>query len=193
MSSTTLNQDEINEGIIEIFNECLLEKFIDEIDDMFWFSNHLELREWIDDVPIQEIFNSGYDNILEEHNKSYTLDFKTSINLLKYIKEELVNNYGSEDVFCNMFDEDENSETKIINMYAYFYIKEEWTFNNPWDYLLVDKMRNIAKYNFHKKKYNKLINLYEKLDKKTKQKKTIIKILNEKFNTDILQNIICAY
>ncbi len=151
MSSTTLNQDEINEGIIEIFNECLLEKFIDEIDDMFWFSNHLELREWIDDVPIQEIFNSGYDNILEEHNKSYTLDFKTSINLLKYIKEELVNNYGSEDVFCNMFDEDENTETKIINMYAYFYIRNEWSFNDPWDYLLVDKMRNIAKYNFHKK------------------------------------------
>jgi len=190
MSSTTLNQDEINEGIIEIFNECLLEKFIDEIDDMFWFSNHLELREWIDDVPIQEIFNSGYDNILEEHNKSYTLDFKTSINLLKYIKEELVNNYGSEDVFCNMFDEDENTETKIINMYAYFYIRNEWSFNDPWDYLLVDKMRNIAKYNFHKKKHNKLINLYEKLDKKNKQKKTIIKILNDKFDTDILQTIL---
>ncbi len=192
MSSTTLNQDEINEGIIEIFNECLLEKFIDEIDDMFWFSNHLELREWIDDVPIQEIFNSGYDNILEEHNKSYTLDFKTSINLLKYIKEELVNNYGSEDVFCNMFDEDENSETKIINMYAYFYIKEEWCFIQG-GFIFLDKMRNIAKYNFHKKKYNKLINLYEKLDKKNKQKKTIIKILNDKFHTDIIQNIICAY
>jgi len=192
MSSTTLNQDEINEGIIEIFNECLLEKFIDEIDDMFWFSNHLELREWIDDVPIQEIFNSGYDNILEEHNKSYTLDFKTSINLLKYIKEELVNNYGSEDVFCNMFDEDENSETKIINMYAYFYIKEEWCFIQG-GFIFLDKMRNIAKYNFHKKKYNKLINLYEKLNKKNKQKKTIIKILNDKFHTDIIQNIICAY
>jgi len=192
MSSTTLNQDEINEGIIEIFNECLLEKFIDEIDDMFWFSNHQQLREWIDDVPIQEIFNSGYDNILEEHNKSYTLDFKTSINLLKYIKEELVNNYGSEDVFCNMFDEDENSETKIINMYAYFYIKEEWCFIQG-GFIFLDKMRNIAKYNFHKKKYNKLINLYEKLDKKNKQKKTIIKILNDKFHTDIIQNIICAY
>jgi len=192
MSYTTSNQDDIDNNINEIFNECLLEKFIDEIDDMFWFSNHLELREWIDDVPIQEIFNSGYDNILEEHNKSYTLDFKTSINLLKYIKEELVNNYGSEDVFCNMFDEDENSETKIINMYAYFYIKEEWCFIQG-GFIFLDKMRNIAKYNFHKKKYNKLINLYEKLDKKNKQKKTIIKILNDKFHTDIKQNIICAY
>jgi len=91
-----------------------------------------------------------------------------------------------------MFDEDENTETKIINMYAYFYIKEEWCFIQG-GFIFLDKMRNIAKYNFHKKKYNKLINLYEKLDKKNKQKKTIIKILNDKFHTDIIQNIICAY
>ena len=39
----------------------------------------------------------------------------------------------------------------------------------------------------------KLINLCEKLDKLNKQKNTISKILNNKFDTDIIQNIIDCY
>jgi hypothetical protein len=50
-----------------------------------------------------------------------------------------------------------------------------------------------CKYNLHKNKHSGLINLYTKLDIKTKQKKTISKILNNKFDMDILQNILDCY
>jgi len=204
MSSTTFNQDDIDNNINEIFTECLIQNFIDTIDcdyiDWYEFNSYENYCEYFEDNFIDNVFNAphrGDSNIFYYYDKDYTLDFKTSIILLKYIKYELVDNFNCEESFCNIFDDDVNSQTKIINNYAYFYIRENW--KDIYDSELTDNwlitkiIRNIAKYNFHKNKHNKLINLYEKLDKKNKQKKTIIKILNEKFDTDIIQNIISAY
>tara|TARA_R110002050_G_C8835243_1_gene505532 strand:+ start:554 stop:1132 length:579 start_codon:yes stop_codon:yes gene_type:complete len=189
--STTSNQDDIDNNIYEIFTNSLVEEFIDTVDCDIWYNFYMEddVYDYIRAEFIENTFNSGYDNILEEYNKSYTLDFKTSIRLLKFIKEELVDNYESEENFCNMFNDRVDSETKIINQYAYWYIMQNWCDNN----LIIKIFKNIYKYNSRKNKHNKLINLYTKLDIKNKQKKTIIKILNDKFDTDILQNIICAY
>jgi len=189
--STTSNQDDIDNNIYEIFTNSLVEEFIDTVDCDIWYNFYMEddVYDYIREDIIENTFNSGYDNILEEYNKSYTLDFKTSIRLLKFIKEELVDNYESEENFCNMFNDRVDSETKIINHYAYWYIMQNWCDNN----LIIKIFKNIYKYNSCKSKHNKLINLYTKLDIKNKQKKTIIKILNDKFDTDILQNIICAY
>ena len=203
MSSTTFNQDDINDNINEIFTECLIEDFIDTIDcdyfDWYKFNSEEEYYEYFEDKFIDEVFNTPYrdDNIFYHYDKDYTLDFKTSIKLLKYIKLWCVDNCSMGDEFSSIFDDDVNSETKIINNYAYWYIRENW--RDIYDCELTDKWlitkiyRNIAKYNLHKNKHNKLINLYEKLDKKNKQKKTIIKILDEKFDTDIIQNIISVY
>lgn len=199
MSSTTFNQDDIINNINEIFTECLIQDFIDTIgfDDWYEFDDYDKWYEYFEEDVIEPVFNRTYGNILENHNKSYTLDFKTSIKLLNYIKEHLVDNADGGDIFCDMFDEDVNSEIKIINMYAYWYIRYEW--NDIYKYKLTDNwliiriFKKIANYNYYKNKHNKLINLYEKLDKKNKQKKTISKILNNKFDTDIIQNIICAY
>jgi len=185
------NMYDIEVGIDEIFTNSLVDDFMDTVDRDIWynFDNEGDFCDYIREDIIENTFNRGYNNILEEYNKSYTLDFKTSIRLLKYIKEWLVDNYESEDIFCDMFNYRIDNEAKIINQYAYWYIKENWCDND----LIIIIFKNIAKYNFHKNKHNKLINLYTKLDKKNKQKKTIIRILNDKFDTDILQNIICAY
>jgi hypothetical protein len=185
----------IDEGIVEIFCNSLVDDFMDSVDRDIWynFDNEGDYIEYIREDIIEITFNRGYNNILEEYNKSYTLDFKTSIRLLKLIKEWLVDNYDSEDIFCDMFNDNVDSETKIINQYAYWYIRDNWYNDGNGTDLIIKIFRNIAKYNSHKNKHNKLINLYTKLDKKNKQKKTIIRILNDKFDTDILQNIICAY
>ena len=53
--------------------------------------------------------------------------------------------------------------------------------------------KNIYKTERNNKKHNKLIKFYNKLERKNKQKKTIIKILDSKFNQDIIQNIISVY
>lgn len=203
MSSTTFNQDDIDNNINEIFTECLIQNFIDTIDcdyyDWYKFNNEDSWYEYFEHNFIDNVFNN-YDrnyNIFDYHNKDYTLDFKTSIKLLKCIKYQLVDNFNCEESFYNMFDEDVNSEKKIIDNYAYFYIRENWRdiyvseLTDKWKITKIFK--NIAKYNFHKNKHNKLINLYEKLNRKNKQKKTIIKILNDKFDIDIIQNIISVY
>ena len=196
-------QDEIDEGIVEIFTNSLVEEFIDSVnnDNWCWLICREDYYDYIREGIIEPVFNTGYNNILKEYNKSYTLDFKTSIKLLKFIKQELVDDYEGGDIFCDMFKGGVDSETKIINQYAYWWIKYirlengyYWV-NEYYDdmKLIVKIFINIAKYNFNNNKHNKLINLYTKLDIKNKQKKTIIKILNNKFDTDILQNIICAY
>ncbi len=202
MSSTTLNHDDIDNNINEIFTECLIENFTettkyDYIDDWYKFDNEDDYYEYFEGNFIENVFNKRYDNIFYMYDKDYTLDFKTSIKLLKYIKAQLVDDFDSGDIFCDMFNDRVDSETKIINHYAYWYIRENWGMileDRKTDNWKITKIfKNIAKYNFHKNNHNKLINLYEKLDKKNKQKKTIIKILDEKFNTDIIQNIISAY
>lgn len=205
MSYTTFNQDEIDNNIDEIFTECLIQNFIENIDcdyiDWYEFDNEDDYYDYIDGDFIQNVFNSPIvmedNNIFYYYDKDYTLDFKTSIKLLKYIKANLVDDCDQELLFCEMFDVNVSSETKIINNYAYWLIRQVWgeilEDRKTYNWLIIKIIRNIAKYNFHKNKHNKLINLYEKLDKKNKQKKTISKILNDQFDTDILQTILQSY
>tara|TARA_R110001592_G_C13100580_1_gene744151 strand:- start:755 stop:1366 length:612 start_codon:yes stop_codon:yes gene_type:complete len=203
MSSTTFNQDDIDNNIDEIFTECLIQNFIETIDcdysEWYNFDNEDDYYDYIDGDFIQNVFNIPvrYGNIFYYYNKDYTLDFKTSIKLLKYIKGNLVDDCDQELLFCEMFDENVNSETKIINNYAYWLIRQVWgeilEDRKTYNWLIIKIIRNIAKYNFHKKKHSGLINLYTKLYNKNKQKKTISKILNDQFDTDILQTILQSY
>jgi hypothetical protein len=191
------NQEVIREHIKNIFNEELLKKFIDELEEIFWFNYKEELYNWINEVFIQDqIFNNPLDtmNILEKYDKDYTLDLHTFINITIYVKMELVEYGDSEETYLDLFnDELSNNDniSNIINLYALYYIQQDWDFGI--DFPIVRLLRNYTKYNLHKNKHSGLINLYTKLDIKTKQKKTISKILNNKFDMDILQNILDCY
>jgi len=99
-----------------------------------------------------------------------------------------------EEEFLELFTDNYNYndiKSNIINLYALYYIQQDYDFSI--DYPIVNLLRNCSKYNYHKNKHSGLINLYTKLDKKNKQKKTISKILNNKFDMDILQNILDCY
>jgi len=91
-------------------------------------------------------------------------------------------------MFANMFDMDTDTEQRIINNYALAYITEQIIYDNL-EHIIIKIFRNIFKLKANKKKHSGLINLYNKLDKLNKKKIVINKILNDKFNTDILQNI----
>jgi len=192
----TYNEKIINQNIVDIFTEGLIEAFI-ENDIQYNYYSSEGWNDYIRDEVIEIIFNREYCNILNYWNKKYILDCITCIELLKTIKEELEES-GLEDLFCNMFNRNENSETKIINMYSYVWIKERWNqLEEEYDCDKMDRMceifKNIGKYNWNTKKHSGLINLYTKLDKLNKKKIVINKILNDKFDTDILQDIIKFY
>tara|TARA_R100001086_G_scaffold114205_1_gene58361 strand:- start:1573 stop:2160 length:588 start_codon:yes stop_codon:yes gene_type:complete len=190
------NLQEIREHMRDIFNEALLEEFIDDLEEMCnIFDNRQELYDWIDQRFIQQVFNNPLNtmNILEKYDKDYTLDLHTFINMTIYVKMELVD-ISMEEEFLDLFtDELSNNDIKstIINLYALYYIQQDWDFGI--DFPIVRLLRNCSKYNYHKNKHSGLINLYTKLDIKTKQKKTISRILNNKFDMDILQNILDCY
>jgi hypothetical protein len=197
----TYNEKIINQNIVDIFTEGLIETFIEDTKQYNYYSIE-GLDDYIKDEVIENIFNRETCNILNYWNKKYILDCETLIELLKIIKEDLEDS-GLEDLFCDMFNRNENSETKIINMYSYVWIKEHWCwigndfYEEEYDCDKMDRLfnlfRNIGKYNLNTKKHSGLINLYTKLDIKNKQKKTISKILNNKFDMDILQNILDCY
>ena len=98
MSYTTFNQDDIDNNINEIFTECLIQNFIETIDcdyiDWYAFDNEDDYYDYIDVDFIQNVFNSPIvmeeNNIFYYYDKDYTLYFKTSINLLKYIMVALI-------------------------------------------------------------------------------------------------------
>jgi len=192
MSST--NKKNIDNKIVEIFNECIIQDFINQTENkyrgIFYMSNGENFYEYLEN-EIENIFDSENDNILHFYDKDYTLDFKTSMSLLKFIKNWLVDEYEQEETFCSIFDDDTDNESKIINYYAYEFVRTDRF--DIIDSVLYRLLNNIAKYNFHKNKHSGLINLYEKLDKKNKQKNTISKILINKFNIDTVDNILDCY
>lgn len=189
------NKQNIDNNIVEIFNESIIEDFINQTEckycsSIFYMKNKENFYEYLENI-IEDVFNTDDRNIFHLCNKDYTLDFKTSIFLLKTIKNWLVDEYEQEESFCSIFDDDTNSESKIINLYAYEFVRID-RFDIIYD-VVSRLLKNIAKYNFHKNKHSGLINLYKKLDKKNKQKNTISKILINKFDTDILDNILHCY
>lgn len=201
----------------EILCECIVDKFCS---DDNWFNSmwssylvtpsdlciYYDIRNfYINNIRL-EIDEVDY-NILKHYNKNYNLDMEYSelCGFFKNLKEIASNtsiNYYLEDI-CEYFEKNtrettnisdipENIETKIINQYAIEYIYSNWK-QNP---VIFKLYKNILIYNSHKKKHNKLISLYNKLKKldiKNKQKKVINKILNHKFNNDILDTILYNY
>ena len=154
-----------------------------------------EFNEYMYENAIESLFNGEQlndTNIFEFCEVDYEMDYKTFMYMSKFVKEEY-DMFDSGEMFSKLFDMDTDTERRVINAYAYFYIRSKIRDEPVLDSLIIHIYRNIAKYNFNNKKHNKLINLYNKLDKLNKKKIVINKILNDKFDTDILQNIIQFY
>lgn len=197
----TNNQENINHSIEKILIDNLITGFkLISSSQGLWdcenFSN-TNYYDYMREGIIHSLFNNedlADISIFEYYEIGYTMDYKTFLNMCKFVKEDYDNFGEGEILFANMFDMDTDTEQKIINNYALGYITETLLYFDNLDNITIIKIhRNIFKFEAHKKKHSKLINLYTKLDKKNKQKKTISRILNNKFDTDILQNIISAY
>ena len=142
-------------------------------------------------------------NILKYYNKDYNLDMEISklYDFFKNLKES-ASNTNIDDI-CEYFEKNKNQsinisnipediETKIINEYTINFI----LYNSKYNPIIVRLYKNIIKYNIHKNKYSRLISLYKNLkdlDIKNKEKKIINRILNHKFNTDIIDSILYNY
>jgi len=211
----------ISRVLEELFQEIICECIVDKLcSDDNWFYNiesiynitpsNLYMYYDIKCFYIKSIKSKicGVDyNILKHYNKDYNLDMTPS-ELYRFFKDlkEIASNtcidYHLDDI-CEYFEENtiENInisdipidiETKIINQYAYDYICSNFK-ENP----KISKLyKNILIHNSHKKKHNGLISLYKKLQDftiKNKQKKIIHRILNNTFNFDILDTILCNY
>jgi len=150
-----------------------------------------EFNEYIIENSIEDLFNGEQLNdttIFECYEIGYEMDYNTFIHMCKYVKEEY-DMFDSE-MFSQLFDMDTDTEQRIINAYAYFYIRNKIRDEPVLDSPIIHIHRNIAKYNFNNRKHSGLIRLYNKLDILNKKKIVISKILNDKFDTDILQTIL---
>jgi hypothetical protein len=199
------NQEHINDCI----NNILIQELIDTFKNItnntyiqsFWdcmdfYNPNMYYDDFMRDYPILKKFNNEDltdINILEYYKMDYTMDYKTFLNMCKCVKQDY-DNYDNGEMFADMFDMNTDTERRIINAYAYSYITEQVLYYDNLDNKTIIKIfRNIFKIKANKKKHSGLINLYEKLDKLNKKKIIINKILNDKFDTDILQNIIEFY
>ena len=193
------NHLNINNSIVKILTKYLITGFhhISTSQDLWDYEKFYDktYEEYMRYCFIHSIFNGEHledINILDFEDISYNMDYKVFLHMCKCVKQEYDNFGEGEILFANMFDMDTDTEQRIINNYALAYITEQIIYDNL--YIPIIKIyRNIFKIEAHKKKHSKLINLYTKLDIKNKQKKTISRILNNKFDTDIIQNIISAY
>jgi len=168
--------------------KCLWDNEYDDVIDKEDFN------EYIIENVIQDLFNGEQLNdmtIFECYEIGYEMDYDTFIHMCKYVKEEYDMFDG--EMFSELFDMDTNTEQRVINAYAYFYIRSKIRDEPVLDSPIIHIYRNIAKYNFNNNKHSGLIRLYNKLDKLNKKKIVISKILNDKFDTDILQDIIKFY
>ena len=172
--------DRLNELIINIINDEFI-KFIENIDNIKDYRKRdIENLKYERECIIQPIFwekKSRYINILD-YNISHFKKAKIILSMMVYLTQ---NNSFDED-YSEIFSEEKNCFEKLLQVYFYNYISIE---NLIYESSIL--------YYEHLQKYNKLINLYNKLERKNKQKKTIIKILDSKFNEDIIQNIISVY
>lgn len=150
-----------------------------------------EFNGYIDDNVIENLFNGGQlidTNIFECYEVDYYMDYKTFMQMCKYIKDEY--DMFDSSCFLELFDMDTDTEERVINAYAYLYIRSKIRDEPVLDSPIIHIHRNIAKYNFNNKKHSGLIRLYNKLDILNKKKIVISRILNDKFDTDILQTIL---
>ena len=181
----------LNETIIHILN-TELRKFIVNGDENICYELiiKLKLNDFYHDVLIQNTFNSDENPIFEYNFKTFNKT-DTLLEMIIFIKQELIDNYGMEDNFINLF-QPKDCFINILSNYTYHYANSI----NCEEFLDLNLMRyykNIYRTERNNKKHNKLIKFYNKLERKNKQKKTITKILNKKFNQDITESILIHY
>tara|TARA_S200002703_G_C3783348_1_gene241445 strand:+ start:158 stop:721 length:564 start_codon:yes stop_codon:yes gene_type:complete len=184
--------ESLNEFIINIINKEFI-KYIENID----YTKKYPAREapFIED-PLWEKKVSYINDEFWEKKLSYIniLDYdydfrqfkkaKIIMSMIVYLTQnEYFNEYDPK-IFIEIFSDEKNCFEKLVKAYFYYY-------SGANNYQLVD-YSSILYYGYLVK-HGKLIDLYNKLDRKSKKKNTIIKILNSKFNQDIIQNIISAY
>ena len=211
----------ISRVLEELFGEIMCECIVDKLcSDDNWFYNiesiynitpsnlymYYDIKRFYIKSIRSKIYGVDY-NILKHYNKDYNLDMTYSelYGFFKNLKEIASNttiDYHLDDI-CEYFEENTiehinisniptDIETKIINQYAYDYICNNFK-ENPTIFKLY---KNIFIYNSHKKKHNRFISLYKKLQDftiKNKQKQIIHRIFNNIFNYDILDTILYNY
>ena len=154
-----------------------------------------EFIYYIRQCIIEKIFNGDMIEdmtIFELGNIPYEMDYKTFSFMCKFIKREYDYMGAYNTQFCELFDMHTNTEQRVINDYVYFYIHSKIR-DELLDSPIIHIYRKIAKYNYHNNKHSGLIRLYNKLDILNKKKIVIEKILHDKFDTDILENILQSY
>lgn len=193
---------DINKKIIEdIFINGLRASFIFSCSSKILWNNEFDTILDDDELVyyLEEFVNKYFDTendktIFEFYNIPYEMDYKTFLFMCKYVKQDFDDYCITEEKdFSELFNMDTNTEIEIINNYAYFYISKKITETPILDHSIIDLYRNIAKYNYHNNKHSGLIRLYNKLDILNKKKIVIEKILHDKFDTDILENILQSY
>ncbi len=191
---TSGNFQEIKEMIYEIVNNKLREVIVDYFndDDYYNIKNYDNLCDFLQDEIVEELFNTETCNILDYHGYSYDLDTNTFIQINEYIQESLYDMNGDNEFFGSLFDDAQQTEKKVINMFCYLVCKEEIN-SEPDVFEMYDILRHIIITKNNQKKNNKLIHLFNRLNNLNKQKPTIQKIFKNKFHIDIIQNIISVY
>jgi len=190
----SINQEKINNMIEDVVVENLISKFniISNCkrlwdSEKFYDNTHADYMHRYAQINTRKLFNIG-----ELRKIMDVMDYKTFIHMCKYVKEDYESYEDGETVFFDMFNMDANTETEIIYNYAIGYITNVIVYNSL-KHPIINVYRNIFKIKEHNNKHNKLINLYVKLDKKYKQKKTINRILSDKFDEDMLDIILYFY
>ena len=196
-TETSDDLENIQDYIIQIYNNKLKEVIRDYLNDNDYYE--IKKNTWRDllETIFQELFNTETCNILHYHGYDYDMDRRTLFLMIIYIKEKSFELCCDNNVFVDMFDVNfiSHLEAKIINLYCYLYSEENCSVSpEDEDTIKYHKMLiNIQKIENNQQKNKKLIHLFNRYNNFDKQKKTIIKILDEKYNQDIIQNIISAY
>lgn len=178
----------INDDLYNIFFNAILKNIVNDYHYLDWcgdgptsYDYEIDMHYIVDSISI-------CGNILKEYNIDYNLD-----NIYEYLKE----NINISDIEGDISDIEEDIEYEIIEEYANMYLYDYFCQNDDYNWLIIDKeYKNMIKYNIHKNKHSRLISLYKKLkdlDIKNKEKKIISRILNNKFNRDIIDSILNNY
>ncbi len=141
---TSGNFQEIKEMIYEIVNNKLREVIVDYFndDDYYNIKNYDNLCDFLQDEIVEELFNTETCNILDYHGYSYDLDTNTFIQINEYIQESLYDMNGDNEFFGSLFDDAQQTEKKVINMFCYLVCKEEIN-SEPDVFEMYDILRHI--------------------------------------------------
>ena len=177
------NQQNLNSTIEDILIEELISSFSLISDSQnYWDCEFFEVynyKNYMKEDIIYNIFSEEDNNIFENNNKCYVMDYKLFLHMCKCVKQDF-DNFDNGEVFADLFDMDAATEQTIINNYALAYIKEQVVCDNL-EHTIIKIYKNIFKNKVNKYKHSGLISLYDKYIthlNNINKKKTVIKLLN---------------